>query len=43
MILNGVMALTLRHFTEFAYDVVVTKFMRLQCRRKKVYVGYLIS
>ena len=26
MILNGVMALILRYFTEFVYDVVVTKF-----------------
>ena len=33
MILNGVMALILRYFTEFVYDVVVIK----------VHVRYLIS
>jgi len=33
MTLNGVMALILRYFTEFVYDVVV----------KKVHIHYLIA
>jgi len=52
---NGVMAITLRYFNEFGkpalQKTIMAEFMqeslvflvRIQCRRKKVHVRYLIS
>jgi len=44
MTLNDVMALILRYFTEFgSFRGALRKSVRVQCRRKKVHVRYLIS